>query len=168
MLRSIYIKSDLYYNSKFDFRKHRNIDKFDLNFSQKLDLKSSNKNVAPQNLSIYCTWKNKRRQYQNNNFKIIASTWNDEFELPDGSYSVSDIQDYIKYIIKNHEALTANPAIHIYINKINNRLVFKIKHGYKLELQTSETIKLFGSSKKLKGKTKNGENVPSFHRFSRM
>ena len=76
-------------------------------------------------------------------------------------YSVSDIQDYIEYIIKKLETLTTNPPIHIYINRINNRLVFKIKDGYKLELQTPETIKLFGSTKKLRDKRKNGENVPS-------
>ena len=64
----------------------------------------------------------------------MAPTWNDEFELPDGSYSVSDIQDYIEYNIKKHETLTKIPPIHVYINVINNRLVFKIKDGYKLEL----------------------------------
>ena len=62
-------------------------------------------------------------------------------------YSVSDIQDYTKYIIKKHETLTTNPPIHVYINRINNRLVFKIKDGYKVELQTLETMKLFGSIK---------------------
>ena len=92
--------------------------------------------------------------------KILAPTWNDEFELPDGFYSVSDIQDYIEYIIKKHKTVTAIPPIHVYINRINNRLVFKIKDGYKLQLQMSETIKLFGSTKKLIDKTKNGENVP--------
>ena len=55
-------------------------------------------------------------------------------------YSVSDIQDYIEYIIKKHEILTAIPPIHVYINRINNRLLFKIKDGYKLELHTPETI----------------------------
>ena len=135
--------------------------KFVLNLSQRLDLRSSNKHVALQNLSIYYTWKNIRKQYKNNKLKIIAPTWNDEFELPDGSYSVSDIQDYIEYIIKKHETLTAIPPIHVYINRINNRLVFKIKDGYKLELQTPETMKLFGSTKKLIDKTKNGEKVPS-------
>ena len=70
---------------------------------------------------------------------IIARTWNDEFELPDASYSVSDIQDYIKDIIKKRETF---PHIHVYINRINNRLVFKIKDGCKLELQTPETMKL--------------------------
>ena len=59
--------------------------KFVLNLSQRLDLRSSNKHVAIQNLSICCTWKNVRKQYNNNKPKIIAPTWNDEFELPDGS-----------------------------------------------------------------------------------
>ena len=75
-------------------------------------------------------------------------------ELTDGSYSVSDIQDYIKYIIKKHEKLTTITPIHVYINRINKRLVFKIKDAYKLELQTPETLKLFGSTKKLTDKTK--------------
>ena len=59
-----------------------------LNSSQRLNLKKSNKYVVLQNLSIYYTWKNIRKQYENNKLKIIAPTWNDEFELPDGSYSV--------------------------------------------------------------------------------
>ena len=135
--------------------------KFVLNLSQRLDLRSSNKHVALQNGSIYYTWKNIRKQYKNNKLKIIAPTWNDEFELPDGSYSVSDIQDYIEYIIRKHETLTKIPPIHVYINRINNRLVFKIKEGYKVELQTPETMKLFGSTKKVTDKTKNGEKVTS-------
>ena len=93
---------------------------------------------------------------------MIAPAWNDEFELPDGSYSVSHIQDYTEYIIKKYETLTTSPPIHIYINRINNRLGFKIKDGFKLELQMPETMKLFGSTKKLLGKTENGEKVPSF------
>ena len=80
---------------------------------------------------------------------------NDEFELPDGSYPVSSIQDYIEYVIKKHETLATIPRIHVYINRIINRLVFKIKHGYKLELQTPETMKLFGSTKKLIDEIKN-------------
>ena len=67
--------------------------------------------------------------------------------MPYISYSVSDFQDYIEYIIKNHETLTAIPLIYVYISRINNRLVFEIKDWYKLELQTSQTIKLFGSTK---------------------
>ena len=99
---------------------------------------------------------------KNNKLKIIAPTWNDEFEFPDGSYSVSDIQDYIEFIIKKYETLITNSLIHIYINSIDNRLVFKIKDGDELELQTPETMKLFGSTKKLTDKIYNGENVPSF------
>ena len=75
--------------------------KFVLNLPQRLDLRSSNKHVSLQNLSMYYTWKNIRKQCKNNKLKIIAPAWNDEFELPDGFYSVSDIQDYIEYIIKN-------------------------------------------------------------------
>ena len=78
--------------------------------------------------------------------------------LSDGS--VSDIQDYVEYIIKKQEALIIL-TIHIYINRINNRLVFKKKDRYKLELQTPETIKLFCSTEKSIDKTKNGERVPS-------
>ena len=84
-----------------------------------------------------------------------------EFELPDGSYSVSHIQDYIEYIIKKQETLTTIPPIHVYINRIDRRLVFNTKDGYKLELQTPKTIKLFGSTKKLIEITQNGENVPN-------
>ena len=92
---------------------------------------------------------------------MIAPAQHDEFELADSSYSVSDIQDYIKYIIKKHETLPANPPIRIYIDRINNILVFKIKDGYKLVLQTPETMQLFGFTKKLIDKTKNGKNLPS-------
>ena len=95
--------------------------KFVLDFSQMLDLRSSNKHVDLQNLSIYCTWRNIRKQYKNNKLKIIAPSQKNEFELPDGSYSVSDIQEYIEYIIKKHEILTTIPPIHVYINIINNR-----------------------------------------------
>ena len=104
--------------------------------------------------------KNIRKQCKNNKLEIIAPTWNDEFELADGSFSVSDIHDYTEYIIKKHEIVTAIPPIHIYINRINNRLVFKTKDGYKQESQMPEKIKLFGSTKALIGKTKNDETVP--------
>ena len=67
----------------------------------------------------------------------------------------------MEFIIKKHEALTKIPPIYVYINRINNRLLFKIKDGYKVELQTPETMKLFGSIKKLIYKTRNGEKVPS-------
>ena len=80
---------------------------------QRLDLRSSDKHFALENLSIYHTWKNIRKQYKTNKLKIIALARNDDFELPDGSYSVSDIKDYIEYIIKKLERLTAIPPIHV-------------------------------------------------------
>ena len=75
-----------------------------------------------------------KKQYKNNKLKIMAPTWNDEFEFGDGSYSVSDIQDYIECSIKKHETLTTISPIYVYINRTNNRLVCKIKDGYKLKL----------------------------------
>ena len=69
-----------------------------LNLSDKVNLKRSDKYVALSNLSIYCTWKNIKRSHKNNKFKISAPTWNEEFELPDKSYSVSNIQDFFEYI----------------------------------------------------------------------
>ena len=92
------------------------------------------------NLSICYTWKNIKREYNNNRFKISAPAWNDTFDLPDGSYSISDIQDYFEFITKKHETLTENPLLQIYANKIKNRIVFDIKVGQKLEFLTPETI----------------------------
>ena len=63
-----------------------------------------------------------------------------KFKLPDGSYSVSDIQDYLKYIIKKHETVTDNPSIRIYINKIENRITFRMKARYYLELLMPEAL----------------------------
>ena len=78
----------------------------------------------------------------NNKFKISTPTWSDEFELPDVSYSISDIQDYFEYILKKHSGNVVNPSVRIYVNKIENRITFKIKNGYCLELLTPETMKL--------------------------
>ena len=98
--------------------------------------------------------------YNNNKFKISAPTWNEIFDLPDGSYNISEIQDYIEHIIKKHETIAETAPILIYANTINNRIVFKIKTGYKLELLSKETMKLLGSSKDIIDSDKNGENVP--------
>ena len=76
-----------------------------LNLTDSIDLRKKDKYVALSNLSIYCTWKNMKKLYKNNKFKISAPTWNEEFELPDGSYFVSDIQDYFEYILKNMKQL---------------------------------------------------------------
>ena len=134
--------------------------RFRLSLADKLNLKNPNKNIALGNLSIYYTWKNIKSAYNNNKFKISAPTWNDTFDLPDGSYSIADIQDYFEFIIKKHETLTENPPVQIYPNKIKNRIVFKIKTGYKLELLSSETMKLLGSTKKDVDQDKDGEDVP--------
>ena len=69
-----------------------------IKLTSKLNLRLDEEVIALSNLSIYYTWRNIKSSYNNNKFKISAPTWNDEFELPDGSYSVSDIQDYFKYI----------------------------------------------------------------------
>ena len=134
--------------------------RFKLDLTDKINLKNWNKNMAWANLSNYYTWKNIKSEYNNNKFKISAPTWNDTFDLPDGSYSIADIYDYFEFIIKKHETLTGNPPVQIYPNKIKNRIVFKIKTGYKLELLTPETMKLLGSAKKDADKDEDVENVP--------
>ena len=122
--------------------KTNELHRFRFSLADKRNLKSPNKNIALGNLSIYYTWKNIKSAYNNNKFKISAPTWNDTFDLPDGSYSIEDIQDYFEFIIKKHETLTENLPIEIYPNKFKNRIVFKIKTGFKLELLSSETMKL--------------------------
>ena len=131
-----------------------------LKLTDKLDLRRGQKTVALSNLSIYFTWKNIKSSYNNNKFKISAPTWNEEFELPDGSYSVSDIQDYFEYILKKYSESVDNPSIRTYVNKIENRITFNIKSGYYLQLLTPETMKLLGSTENKTTKDKNGENVP--------
>ena len=112
--------------------------------TDKLDLRRGEKSIALSNLSIYYTWKNIKSSY-NNKFKISAPTWNDKFELP-----VSNIQDYFEYIFKQHGENTDNLSIRIYVNEIENRITFKIKNGYSLELLKPETMKLLGSTGKKK------------------
>ena len=131
-----------------------------LKLTDKLDLRRGQKSVALSNLSIYYTWKNVKSSYNNNKFKISAPTWSEEFKLPDGSYSVSDIQDYFEYILKKHSENIDNPSIIIYVNKIENRVTFKIKNVYYLELLTPATMKLLGSTKSKVTKDKNGKNLP--------
>ena len=131
-----------------------------LKLTDKLDLRRGRKTVALSNLSIYYTWKNIKSSYNNNKFKISASTWNEEFEFLDGSYSISNIQDYFEYILKKHNESVDNPLIRIYVNKIENRITFEIKSRYYLDLLTPETMKLLGSTESKITKDKNGENVP--------
>ena len=111
--------------------------RFKLDLTDKLNLK----NMTSANLSVYYTWKNIKSEYNNNKFKISAPTWNHTFDLPDGSYSIVDIQDYFEFIIKKHETLAENLPVQIYPNNIKNRIDFKIKTGYKLELLTPERIR---------------------------
>ena len=138
--------------------KHSN--NFFYNFIDKLNLKNPNKNIALTNLSIYYTWKNIKSDYNNNKFKISAPTWNDTFDAPDGSHSIAALQNYFEYIIKKHETITNVSPVLIYVNEINNRIVFKTKSGYKLELLSKETIKLLGSTSNSIDGDKNSELVP--------
>ena len=138
--------------------KHSN--KFVYNFTDKLNLKNPNKNIELANLSIYYTWKNVKSDYNNNKFKISAPTWNDTFDVPDGSYLIAALQNYFEYIIEKHETITDISPVLTYVNEINNRIVFKIKSGYKLELLSKETMKLLGSSTDPIDGNKKSELVP--------
>ena len=100
-----------------------------LKLTDKLDLRIGKKSVALSNLSIYYTWKDMKSSYSNNKFKISATTWSDKFELPHGSYFVSDIQDYFEYILKKHGENTDKLSVQIYVNRIENRITFNIKDG---------------------------------------
>ena len=133
-----------------------------LNLSDKTNLKKGDKFVALSNLSICYTWKDMKISYKNNKCKTSAPMWNDKFQLPDGSYSVADIQDYFEYIIKKHETVTDNPPVKIYVNKIEIRITFKIKTGCYLELLMLETMKLLESTKNKITKDESGKNVPHF------
>ena len=72
--------------------------RYQLNLTDKLNMKDPKKNMSLANLKIYNTWKNIKPEYINNKFKTSSPTWNDTFDLPDGSYSISDIQDYFEYL----------------------------------------------------------------------
>ena len=93
-----------------------------LKLTDKLDLRREEKIIALSNLSIYYTWKKIKSSYNNNKFRITAPTWNDKFELPDGSYLVWNIQDYFWVNLKKHGKNTNNPSVKIYVNKIENRI----------------------------------------------
>ena len=126
----------------------------------KLTSKLGEKVIVLSNLSIYYSRKNIKSLYNNSKFKISSPTWIEEFNLPDGSYSVSDIQDYFGYIMKKRRENTNKPSIQIYVNKTENRITFKIKNGYSLKFLTKETMKLLGSTENKITKDKNDENVP--------
>ena len=115
--------------------------------------------MALANLSICCTWRNIKSVCNSDKFKISAPTWNDEFDLPDGSYPIADIQDYFEFVTKKHETLAENLPVQIYPNKIKNKIVFKVKTGHKLVLLSRETMKLLGSIGKDIDQDKDGEDV---------
>ena len=131
-----------------------------LKLANKLDLRFGEKVIALSNLNIYYKWKNIKSSYNNNKFKISAPAWSNKFDLPDGSYYISDIQDSFEYILEKHGEDIDKPSGQIYVNKIEKRVTFKIKNGYSLELLTLETMKLLGSTESKITKDKNGENVP--------
>ena len=133
--------------------------RFKYDLIDKLDFKNPKKNVALANLSIYYTWKSVKSIYHKNKLKVSAPTWNDTFHLPDGSYNIPATQNYLEQIIKKHDTITDTPPILIYANKITNRIVFKIKTGYKLKLLSKETMKLLESTKYTIDADKDSENV---------
>lgn len=102
-----------------------------LNLTDKMDLGRDDKRVTLLDLNIYNNWENIKNSYQNMKINISGTTWDKEFELPGGFYSVSNIQDYSQYIIKKHEtaSLADKRPVQIYVNKTQNRITFKIKTG---------------------------------------
>ena len=96
-----------------DYSKTNELLRFRLILADKLNLKDPNKNMALTTLSIYQTWKNIKFANNKNKFKISSPTWNDEFDLPGESFSISDIQDYFQYIIRKPETIVDNPPIQI-------------------------------------------------------
>ena len=140
--------------------------RFRLYFTNKLDLKR-NKPISLANLSIYYTWENIKSKYNNDKFKIPSPTWSDTLDLPDGSYGISNIQYYFLKMIQKHESTikyNEESPILIYPNKVKNRIVFKIKTWYKLELLTKETQKLLGDGS-LIDKDKSSNSVPRSSRI---
>ena len=111
--------------------KTNELHRFRLSLADKVNLKNPNKTMTLANLNIYYTWKNIKSAYSDNKFKTSAPTWNDTFDLTDGSYSITDIQNHVEFIIKKYETLVENLPVQVYPNKIKNRIVFKVKTGYK-------------------------------------
>ena len=136
--------------------------RFRLYFTDKIDLRG-NKKIALSDLSIHYTWYNIKEQYNNNKFRLSAPTWSEDVTIPDDSYEISQIQNYfLDEVIKKYESdvkSNEQSPILTYANRILNRITFRIKTGYKLELLTNETMRLFGDGP-ITDTTKNGENVP--------
>ena len=104
-----------------------------LNLTDKIDLRRKDKCIALSNLSIYYTWKNIKKSYKSNKFKISAPTWNEEFELPDDHIRYQVFEIILNTYLKKTWKKTVNPSIRIYTNKIENKKVeswLKINTGY--------------------------------------
>ena len=104
-----------------------------LKFTNKLVLRIGEKIIALSNLSIYSTWRNINSSFNNNKFKISAPTWNDKFWITWWIIFCIRYHDYFEYILKKHGENTDKPSVQIYVNKIENKVTFKIKDGYSLE-----------------------------------
>ena len=135
---------------------------FRLYFTDKIDLRG-NKKIALSDLSIHYTWYNIKEQDNNNKFRLSGPTWSEDVTIPDGSYEIFQIQNYfLDEGIKKHESnvkSTEQSPILIYANRILNRVSFRIKTDYKVELLTNETMRLLGDGPII-ATTKNGVNVP--------
>ena len=118
-----------------------------LNLTGKINLKKSDKYIALSNFSVYYTWKNIRKSYKNNKFKISTPTWNGTFELPDGLILYQIFKIIFNKSWKKNVEKTYNPLIRIYINKIRNRITFKISTEYYLKLLIFKMMKLLGNIK---------------------
>ena len=142
--------------------KTNDLNRFRLYFTDKIDLRG-NKKIELSDLSIHYTWHNIKEQYNNNKFRLAGPTWSKDVTIPDGSYKISQIQTYfLDEVIKKHESdvkSNEQSPILIYANRILNRVTFRIKTGYKLELLTNEAMRLLGVGPII-DTTKNGENVP--------
>ena len=127
---------------------------YTLKLDENLNLEDPHKTMALTTISIYYTWKTIKSACNNNKLKISAPTRNGKLYFPNGSKS--DIQDYFHCIIKKYKPIANNLPVQIYLNKIKNKIIFKIKAGYKLEPLSPETMKLLGSKKKIFIKKKMG------------
>ena len=134
---------------------------FRVYFTDKIDLTGNKKKLS--DLSIHYTSCNVKEQYTNNKFRLSGPTWSEDNTIPDGSHEISQIQNYfLDEVIKKHESNVKSneqSPILIYANRILNRVSFRIKTGYKLELLTNETMRLLGDGPII-DITKNSENVP--------
>ena len=105
---------------------------FKLYFTDKVDLRG-NKKIALSDLSIHYTWYNTKEQYNNNKFRLSGPTWSEDVNIPDGSYEISQIQNYfLDKVIKKHESnIKSNEQspILIYANRILNRVILELKQG---------------------------------------